>query len=318
MSVYETVFERFHATNPADDYADYAESDFRFGGLDIGGIIAAMQRKITRMCAELLSDNSGSEVSRFYLTIELDGEMTEYSAGKHMSILSQEIQWAIKNMVKVQNIKVEFSYDFIWRAWKDDLLIGPHTMKELLSECPDVVFDYVDYTLYYNSDCTDTVGEMTMFGKQNGVLNRGEMEYTQIYEVPSFGEWSSPQTISFVLDARNAIDNKITPERAERFREFAIELSPLNSYECFDDIVISDDFLEFVLNDARLNSKEDIEKFIKISSEFAKFLHSSVTEPDEFMFKTAEFCDLSESGPNILRLDFDKNGDVTMLGKFIR
>lgn len=301
MSVVYTFHEKFKAKNLSKKQIN---SQYQ-----VEDAVVTMQRQIALLCSQLLCNNGFGDLRHLDIRIELDNKRTEYSwadISGSKGILSAEIQEAVFNIAKAKRIEIDLNYEYVWRAWKDYLSIGPFVMTGLLEECGDEIFDYVDYAMFNHADCGDGAGIVAVYGKQSGAVHRGVVDYSAIKEAPSFGNWYAPQTAVMLED-------DVSSEGFPRLVELCNSLMELSSG---DDYSFEPDNFYYYMNGALLDTPEKTNKFISVLSELARLLPKAQdVSQDEIVFET-EFFDTSETAPNLLKIEVAYSGATKLSAAF--
>ena len=295
MSIYNTFRERFKAENISADY--FCEKT----ECSVGDLVATMQSQIALLCSRLICDD---EIGYVNILIDADGKKTEYSSKASNGILTAEIQEAIINLVKSEKLEVSLEYDYVWRVWKDYLSVGPFVMAELLRECDDEIFNYIDYAMYDYADCSDGAGIVSVYGKRNGVIHRGAVDYSVTEAIPSFGRWD--ERLSVVVEDD---DIRISEENIQCVTELCHELLEM----CFNGtntFSIDNNVLCLTLNGPFLASPETIKKFAENLSALAALINCPPDESPDDIFCAAEFFDDSDTGPNLLKIEITYSGEA--------
>lgn len=297
MSIRYVFSERFKVENISEDY--FCEKT----ECSVGGLVATMQRQIGLLCSQLLFDD---EISYINIRIKVDGKETEYSSSESKGILTAEIQEAVSNLLKADKIEVDLDYDYVWRVWKDYLSIGPFMMTGILEECDDRIFDFVDYAMFNQADCSDGAGVISVYGKRNGCIHRGVVDYSVVKEIPYFGNWYEPQTLTIIEDE----DICIPEENIPRVTELCRELVKMCSASCNDDYSVEGNVLYLILSQPDLDTPEKTKKFIYNISELATLINCPPDKSQDDIFYIAEFFDIADTAPNLLKIEINYRGEV--------
>ena len=300
MSVMYTFKERFHAKNLSSEY--YEPNTIL--GFDLESIVATMQHQIALLCSQLLCDE---EIYDITIRIEADNKITEYSSSKSKGILTVEIQEAIINIMNAKEIKISLDYDFTWRTWKDYLSIGPFVMTDLLDKCDDEIFNFIDYAMFNEADCGDGAGKISVYGKRNGAIHRGLVDYSVVNEIPSFGSWYEPQSLTYIEEGDIIIPEKNIARVTELYNELiGFSDGGQGGFSTENNILL------LLLYELRLDNPIQLKKFIENFSELATLINRPPDAENHDIFYLTEFYDTSDTAPNLLRVEVNYSGDVKL------
>ncbi|NCC87846.1 MAG: hypothetical protein EOM05_08260 [Clostridia bacterium] len=290
MSVIYEITEKFVAKRPINENM----------GDEYGLIVNTLQAQIALLCSQLWLQ----EARYVLMEIELDGEKTTYSSFDEKNILSNDIQVAISNINKANIINIKLNYEYEWRSGNDYLNVGPFVLTELLDESQDGIFEFVDYIMHNFADCSDDSGILAIYGIRDGKVVRGSTEYIESNEIPQIGNWYTQQTALFLEE-----EFEITNDEISKLTEYCNNLMELSDYDTFN---LDNQSLTFYLNNACLTSKNDIEKYIANVSKLAITLPRLNNETDTDFFSENEFVDISETGPNMMKIQIFRDGSSTV------
>lgn len=292
MSVYYEIRERF-STSSSSLNSPEAQNAKRI-----------MQKQLALLIMKQLCVKDGStDVRIIDFRIVIDGKLTVYRHDSPEIFL--EIQESIKKIANAGQIDVDITYDYIWRYEDDYLSIGPFVLTEYLDECSDEVFDCLDYVMYNFADSVSdkTAGVLVVYGKRQGSNVRDIVEPTAGHNLPEYGEWRAPMT-ALIFD-----EIPIKSGNNERAVELCKLLMQMSGH---DDLSLDDNELSYAMNNALLDTPSKLKDFIAYSTELASLLD---LDSENFLgdsFMHACFVDNSVYGPNIMNIDIDLKGNLSI------
>ena len=305
MGSYTTYRERLKAKKLYGSYDDYDE---KWNGGNPGDVVNILQRKMVLLLTKPLYDPDHGLVQWIDLKIDADGKKLEHSfhCSDSDGTLPSELQHMLRSLRDADELDIDLQYMIRDTAEEGPYALGPAELIELLENCHEDIFDYIDYVMFYEEDSGFDAGSLHIFGKRSGEVVRGKMEYLPVKAVPESADWYEPQIRVLIENPEWSVSDDNIPRVLEICRN-------LLAMGDGDEPEINENFLYFLLAQPEVNSRETLELFVNYLSELATLIDIPEGEPRDSIFLAPNFNDVSDDGPNLLEILVKFNGEVEFL-----
>lgn len=224
------------------------------------------------------------------ITLEVDKKKLSFT-GKTITTDYHSIIRALNNVTSF-SLTTDYYYEDVFSfdsMSNQDDDYGHFSISSYLENADEDESKHIFYTMYNKADTEETVGDLYAYGMKGDKYYKGIVEEHAISDLPSEGHWYAPLTaVTCELDKLDGLN-------VERITQIYHELSAM-SYD--DSINTYNNGLTFYINNFEAKSKDDLEKFIHLTSEL-------IDLTDGECCINSELVGMSAGYPCILKIDVE-------------
>lgn len=260
MSIYYDIKEHLAVTNARSEYVTPAMEAADLLAVQLADLGAAM----------LLGNAKNAE-----LRLTADGKQYSFNGDVPGAEYKQIIQ-------AIQNTN-DIDFTVVYSGYVGDFTFG---LENYFRDLSGNEMEGMFLSLWENADCSDGEGIVSAYGKYNGTMYRGKLEFRDT-EAFSEGEWYAG---TFLI-----LDSDMDEQTMTVTREFCQKLQTFINDD--SGIYCDDGYFSYYMNNVTLHTTSDFEKLVSLYAEATQL-------PCPFTYMN-EFVDLAGDDARIMKLDFD-------------
>lgn len=247
--------------------------------------VKKMSDRLEKLRAMMLAGDA--EIYRMDLTV--DGNRMDFK-GKG---ISEEHNDFLLSLASAPEVEFHAHYQCVWCA---DDEVGLFAFASFLESLSDDECSGIFYSIWNNADCEAGAGVLEAYGKQNGKLYKGAVEFETV-SAPDDGEWYAETDI--------AVDSEYSPEQLDEVVRICKELNSLtlNKKET-DCLTVNGNVITYYMNDALLKGEADYQKLVR--------LYAELLQMGQQVWSIGEYADVSGADARVMHISFNDAGVPTV------
>lgn len=252
--------------------------------------VKKMSDRLEKLRAMMLAGDA--EIYRMDLTV--DGKRVDFKE----NCIGEEYKNLLSNSTSAPEVEFHAHYQYVWRAANEDSAekFELFALASFLESLSDDECSGIFYSIWNNADCESGAGVLLAYGKQNGKLYKGAVEFETV-SAPDDGEWYAETDIT--------VDSEYSPEQSDEVIRICKELNSLtlNKKET-DYLSVDGNTVAYYMNDVLLKGEADYQKLVR--------LYTELRQMGQQVWSIGEYADVSGADAQVMHISFNDAGVPTV------
>lgn len=254
----------------------------------------AIRKKLSDRIQEIRAMMLAGDAEVYRMDLTVDGNRVNFKEED----INEEHNDLLQNFASALEVEFHAHYQYVWRAANEDSAekFELFALASFLESLSDDECSGIFYSIWNNADCEAGAGVLLAYGKQNGKLYKGAVEFETV-SAPDDGEWYAETDI--------AVDSEYPPEQLDAVVRICKELNSLtlNKKET-DYLSVDGNTVAYYMNDVLLKGEADYQKLVR--------LYAELRQMGQPIWSIGEYADASGADARVMHISFNDAGVPTV------
>lgn len=254
----------------------------------------AIRKKLSDRIQEIRAMMLAGDAEVYRMDLTVDGNRVNFKEED----INEEHNDLLQNFASALEVEFHAHYQYVWRAANEDSAekFELFALASFLESLSDDECSGIFYSIWNNADCESGAGVLLAYGKQNGKLYKGAVEFETV-SAPDDGEWYAETDIT--------VDSEYSPEQSDEVIRICKELNSLtlNKKET-DYLSVDGNTVAYYMNDVLLKGEADYQKLVR--------LYAELCQMGQPIWSIGEYADASGADARVMHISFNDAGVPTV------